>query len=52
MLLSHYNAFIIKSRGVVSAIDVQSLADHRHFYALSSFRSLDKDLYITMPYYY
>ena len=48
---SHYNAFIIKCRGVVSAINVHSLTDHRPFYARSSFSSLHKDLYITLPYY-
>ena len=29
---SHYNAFMIKSRGVVSAVNVHFLADHRSFY--------------------
>ena len=28
---SHYNAFMIKSRGVVSAVNVHFLADHRSF---------------------
>ena len=49
---SHYNAFIIKSRGIVSAINVHSLADHRSFYARSSFSSSDNYLDITLPYYF
>ena len=48
---SHYNAFIIKSRGIVSVINMHSLADHRLFYAPSSFTSSDKELYITLPSY-
>ena len=49
---SHYNAFIIKSKGVVSAFNVHCLADHRPFYARTSFSSSDEALYITLPYYY
>ena len=49
---SHFNAFVIKSRGVVSAINVYSLADHRPFYARFNFSSSDEALYITLPYYY
>ena len=52
ILSSHYNAFIIKSRGVVSAISMHSLADHRPFCAQSTFSLLDNDLYITLPYYF
>lgn len=49
---SHYNAFVIKSKGVVSAINVHALADHRPFYARASFSLSDEALYITLPYYY
>lgn len=49
---SHYNAYIIKSRGVISAMNVFSLADHRPFYARHSFCSSDQSLYITLPYYF
>ena len=48
---SHYNAFAIKTKGVVSAIYVSSLADHRPFHARFNFSS-EKNLYITLPYYY
>ena len=48
---SHYNAFAIKTKGVVSAIYVYSLADHRPFHARFNFSS-EKNLYITLPYYY
>lgn len=34
---SHYNAFFIKTRGVVTAFRVHSLADHCLLYARSSF---------------
>ena len=33
----HYNAFFIKSKSVISAHDVNSLIDHRPFYARSFF---------------
>ena len=46
----HYNTFIIHSKGVISAIDVYSLADHRPFYAHFSSSSSDESLYI-LPYY-
>lgn len=49
---SHYNAFTIKTKGVVSAFDVHSLADHRPFYARQNFCPSDQSLYITLPYYY
>lgn len=52
VFISHYNAFRIKSRGIVSAINVYSLSDHRPFYARSSFSSSDNNLYITLPYYF
>lgn len=49
---SHYNAFMIKFRGVVSAVNVHSLVDHRPLHARSSFVSSDMNLYITLPYFY
>lgn len=49
---SHYNAFVLKAKGVISAYDVHSLVDHRPFYARHSFCASDKSLYITLPYYY
>ena len=48
---SHYNAFAIRTKGVVSAIYVYSIADHRPFHARFNF-SPEKHLYITLPYYY
>ena len=44
---SHYNAFMIKSRGL--AVNVHFLADHRSFHARSSFASSDMNFYITLP---
>ena len=46
---SHYNAFIIKTKGVISAIDVCSLDDHRPFYAKTSFSSSEYQ-YVVLPY--
>ena len=49
---SHINAYVIKSKGVISAIDVYSLTDHRPFYARHTFSSSDLSLYVTLPYFY
>lgn len=52
VFVSHFNAFVIKSRGVVSAICVDSLPDHRTFSVKNTFIPSDNVQYITMPYYY
>ena len=48
----HFNAFIVQSKGHVSAVDINCLADHRPFYSHFNFSSDDHQLYITLPYYY
>lgn len=48
----HYKAFLIKSKSVISAHDVNSLTDHRPFYARSLFSSTNNEYYISLPYYY
>ena len=47
MFVPHYNAFIIKTKGVISAISVLSLSDHRPLLAHQN--SSDHSLYITLP---
>ena len=50
--MSHFNAFVISSRGVISAICVDSLADHRTFSVKKNFIPSDNTQYVIMPYYY
>ena len=45
----HYNAFKIKTKGVISAFTVSSLSDHRPLMAHHSFESSDHNLYIILP---
>ena len=45
---AHYNSFEITTRGIVSAVFVDQLDDHRPLHSTSTFVS--SDLYITLPY--
>ena len=51
VFVSHFNAFVINSRGVISAICVDSLADHRTLSVKKNLVPSDNTQYVTMYYY-
>ena len=52
VFVSHFNAFVINTRGVISVVCVDSLADHRTFFVKKNIIPSDNTQYVTMPYYY
>ena len=49
---SHFNAFVIKSPGAFSVVNLWSLQDYRPITVKSNSLSSDRQLYALLPYYY
>lgn len=47
---SHFNSFEISHHGVLKAVNIETLHDHRPVYARQSFVNTDHSLYISLPY--
>ena len=53
VFMSHYNSYLIKSKGTITAVDVFALSDHRPLLAYHNFNASDhSNLHIILPYYY